>query len=199
MFTILLRITFLFVVAASFAEAQPGPALDPHSLDVIRHGFYEAIESHHKTDEMLDYIDTHFTEETVKRTPLLQAYAGILHALKAKHVFSPFSKISHLRRGLRLLNDAVTSAPAEFEVRFLRFSLLHNIPSFLGYRDALRDDTEAVFTLLVDEGKYAGLDNEMALNIIEFILDSNRLDEEQARAMQSLRERLEVHEQLSSD
>jgi hypothetical protein len=199
MLKILVSIVFLSAVAATFAEAQTGSALDAHSLQVIRHGFYEAIESHKKTDEMLHYIDTHFTGDTIDRIPLLEAYAGILHALKAKHVFSPFSKISHLRKGLRLLNHAVESAPAHFEVRFLRFSLLHNIPSFLGYRDALRHDTEAVFTLLVVEGKYTELDQEMALNIIEFILDSKRLNEEQTRAMQSLGERLEAHEQLSSD
>jgi hypothetical protein len=171
---------------------------DKITLGHIRDGFYESIENRTKTNHMLEYIESSFSVEYIHDDPVLLAYYGVLTTLKAKHVFNPFSKISYLRSGLKLLHEATIDGACNLEVRFLRFSVLHNLPSFLGMGDTLKEDTEAVYELLIVDRKYTDLDPEMARNVIDFIITSKRLNPEQQEAMMLLAQRLENDEQLSS-
>ncbi len=173
--------------------------LTEERMTFIRHGFYESVESHSKTDRMIEYIESTFTEEFIFNEPVLLAYYGALNALKAKHVFNPFSKISYLRSALRKLEEATYEGACKIEVRFLRFSVLHNIPSFLGYREELENETNAVYELLLVDEQYRDLDHRMTLNVIEFILESNRFDEERHQQLQSLEKQLKVNEHVSTD
>jgi hypothetical protein len=171
--------------------------LDKTTLDYIRGGFYESIENRTKTDYMLEYIESRFSVEYIHADPVLLAYYGVLTTLKAKHVFNPFSKILYLRSGLKLLHESTVEGACNLEVRFLRFSVLHNLPSFLGMGDTLKEDTEAVYELLIVDRKYTDLDPEMARDVIDFVIKSKRLNSAQQEAMILLAQRLENDEQLS--
>ncbi len=186
-------------VQAEISSVSSQETLETSTLTFIRHGFYESIESHAKTKRMMEFIESNFSEKFLHDEPVLLAYYGVLNALKAKHVFNPFSKISYLRAALRKLDEAAIDGARNLEVRFLRFSVLHNIPSFLGFRDTLLEDTEMVFELLIVDGKYTELDPEMALHVIDFVIESQRLSDEQQREMELLAKRLKEHEQLSID
>jgi hypothetical protein len=196
---LLITIVIIFSVIASPPAATPADTLEYSILSYIRHGFYDSVESHSQTNKMMEFIESNFSEEYIYEEPVLLAYYGVLNALKAKHVFSPFSKISYLRSALRKLDEAAIDGATNLEVRFLRFSVLHNMPSFLGYRETLREDTDAVYELLVVDRKYTDMDLEMARDVIEFVIDSKRLSSDRQQEMELLAQRLVADEQLSLD
>ncbi len=190
------------IIFPGFAGSLPlsySDTLETSTLIFIRQGFYESIESHSQTKRTMEFIESNFSEKFLHDEPVLLAYYGVLNALKAKHVFNPFSKISYLRTALRNLDEAVKYGPYNLEVRFLRFSVLHNIPSFLGFSEKLQKDTNAVFTLLTVEKKYSDLDSETAINVIKFVIESKRLGAEQQNELETLAQQLKEYEQLSSD
>ncbi len=198
LYYILLVPVIVLSVHAGTPPISPSDTLDSTTLTFIRNGFYKSVESHSKTNKMIEFIESNYSEKYIYDEPVLLAYYGALNALKAKHVFNPFAKISYLRTGLRTLDEAAIEGACNLEVRFLRFSILHNIPAFLGLRDTLQQDTDAVYELLVVDGKYSELDTDMAFNVIEFVIDSKRLNEEQQKEMELLVNLLERDEQLSS-
>ncbi len=189
----------IIIIADDSPSSSSREELDPYRLTFIRHGFYESVTSHAKTDRMIAFIESTFSEDYISNEPILLSYYGALNALKAKHVFNPFSKISHLRSALNKLEEATIDGACNLEVRFLRFSVLHNLPSFLRKSEELEKEIYAVFELLVVDDKYRELDSETAFNVIEFVLDSKRLDEEQHKQLESLAERLQKYEHVSTD
>ena len=61
------------------------------------------------------------------------AYRGACKSVRAVHTFWPLSKLNYVKEGLVDLDDAVLKEPNNIEIRFLRFSVLDNLPGFLGY------------------------------------------------------------------
>ena len=58
----------------------------------------------------------------------------------ANYVLNPFTKLSYFNKGKKLLEQAIETAPANAELRFLRFAIQANIPSFLGYNSNIGED-----------------------------------------------------------
>lgn len=172
---------------------------DQNLLTFVRHGFYESVTSRAANNRMIDYMETQFTEDFYQDHPILLAYKGVLYALKAKHVYNPYSKIKYLRLGLRTLDQAALEAADAFEVRFLRFSVFHHIPAFLRYEQMLQEEANVIFDLFALEGQYAALDPETALHIIDFLVASKRLNSLQISHLESLTGRLANDERLSLD
>lgn len=77
-----------------------------------------------------------------QRSPVETAYYGALLCVQAKHGVSPLEKLRYFKTGKKFLEQAVALAPEDVEVRFLRLSIQHNTPSFLGYRSAVDQDRQ---------------------------------------------------------
>ncbi len=106
---------------------------EPETLNQIRKLFYEAVESEEKLEELENFFNKNFTDKAFIYHPILLAYTGAIDALKAKHAFNPFTKFSRVLSSLNTLERAVNREPNNLEIRFIRFSILHNLPGFLGY------------------------------------------------------------------
>jgi hypothetical protein len=72
------------------------------------------------------------------------AYLGATEALLAKHTFNPFSKMSYVNSALDKLNKAVTLNKNDIEIRYMRFSVESNMPSFLGLNKHIEDDKNTI-------------------------------------------------------
>ena len=79
-----------------------------------------------------------------EQKPLLLGYKGSGTMMMAKHVFSPFSKLSYFKKGKQMLESAINTDHKNFELRFLRFTAQTNIPSFLGYDSDIQKDKEFI-------------------------------------------------------
>ena len=71
---------------------------------------------------------------------LLSGYKASATMIMAKHVFNPFSKLSYFKKGKNIMEKAIAADSANIELRFLRFSVQTNIPSFLGYKENIKND-----------------------------------------------------------
>lgn len=72
--------------------------------------------------------------------PLLMGYKAGATMLMAKHVFNPFSKLNYFNKGKSMLEKAIHSDKNNVELRFLRYTIQTNVPSFLGYNQNKETD-----------------------------------------------------------
>ncbi len=102
----------------------------------IRKLYSAAIESASKTDDL--------HEQLVQFKPanaFVLAYLGATEGLKAKHVWNPYTKVAWVNKAAKNLAAAIKADPIDVEIRYLRFSMEHNLPPFLGHNHLAEDLT----------------------------------------------------------
>lgn len=110
----------------------------------------------------------------VKSPPaVITAYLATLSACKAKLSWNPYMKIKHLNNAEATYKTAVTADPHNIEIRFLRFSVEHNVPGFLGFNKDLITDRDEIIAQL-DKKNYGTGDKDLTIAIIKFLLNSKR-------------------------
>lgn len=179
--SILLGIGPLSVAQKDYFSTNPST----ETLNQIRKLFYEAVESEEKLEELENFFYKNFTERALIYHPILLAYTGAIDALKAKHAFNPFTKFSKVISSLGILERAVSREPNNLEIRFIRFSILHNLPGFFGYSKERNEDISVIVAQLAKRD-YVRYDPKLQKNVIEFMLDSERLNPPQTVQLKKL-------------
>ncbi len=174
-------IFFLFAVKTYGSVSNP----DTASINLLRTGFYEAVENEDKVNLLEQYISSRFSDDYSSYSPLILAYYGGIQTLKAKHAFNPVSKLSHLIYGLSRLEEAVAKSPENLEIRFMRFSILDHVPGFLGYSEEREADRDKICQLLIKKN-YSSQDQEIQRGIAEYMIDSGRLSNVQENGIREL-------------
>jgi hypothetical protein len=100
------------------------------------------------------------------------AFVGTLEALKAKHAWNPYNKLKYVSMSNATMKQAVAASPQNIEIRFMRFSIQHYTPEFLGYSKNLNEDRIAIVNHY--QNKTLGTDALLIKNIARFIIDSKR-------------------------
>lgn len=121
----------LFLLAANLNSLASDP-----SVSDIRLKFHSATSSEKLCKELIKLLSPY--NET--NNPLLLGYRAGATMLMAKHVINPFSKLSHFKKGKTMLEKAIRADNNNVELRFLRYSIQTNVPSFLGYSGQLGKD-----------------------------------------------------------
>lgn len=152
-------------------------------LGKIRFVYYEAVENENKIEELEKIIVNNYSTDLNNYPSIILAYWGAVDALKAKHAFWPFTKLSLLNKSMELMGEALNKSPDDLEIRFMRFSILHFIPSILGYGEERDSDMEKI-TELIKDNNTGSLDPSMQKGIIEFLIESGRLNIKQENLMQ---------------
>jgi len=106
-------------------------------------------------------------------TGVITAYLATLSACKAKLSWNPYMKVKHLNSAEATYKTAVSADPHNIEIRFLRFSVEHNVPGFLGFNKDLVTDRDEIITQL-DKKNYGTGDKDLTVAIIKFLLNSKR-------------------------
>jgi len=105
-------------------------------VESIRILFQKAQSSEKVCLELIDRLEP-FNEGN---NTLLMGYRACATMLMAKHVFNPFSKLSYFKRGRDILEKAIKSDRDNIELRFLRYTIQTNVPSFLNYNQFKESD-----------------------------------------------------------
>src|SRR5690349_21822843 len=63
---------------------------------------------------------------------ILLCYRGVSEMMAAKYMINPIVKLKRFKKGKQYIEYAIHKAPDDPEIRFLRFSIQTNLPSFLG-------------------------------------------------------------------
>jgi hypothetical protein len=145
-------------------------------IETVRKLFYEGVENEAAAEKLDELIKKNYKEDFSVYPPLILAYAGGTEALKAKHAFSPFSKFSYLMSSLDILETAVAKSPADLEIRFIRFSILDNIPGFFGYSSERNSDKNVIIKELL-RNDFSRLGQETQKGITEYLLRSDNVTE----------------------
>ncbi|MEM6264501.1 MAG: hypothetical protein AAGI38_18445 [Bacteroidota bacterium] len=77
--------------------------------------------------------------------PMITPYRACARALMALHSWNPFEKLQFLNESMSLFQQAVTQQPRNPEIRFLRFSIQHNMPAFLLSNGDYKAEDKQVF------------------------------------------------------
>ena len=110
-------------------------AKDP-SLSSIRLKFHNSTSSEKVCKDLIKQLEPY----NEKNNPLLLGFKGGATMLMATHVVNPFSKFSYFKKGRIALEKAIQADKNNVELRFLRYTVQTNIPSFLGYSSHLEKD-----------------------------------------------------------
>jgi hypothetical protein len=164
----------LFILVFFFALPSPSllansPIIENVSIQSIRLRYYQAVENEKEADKLLDYLNS-----LDSKTALLEGYTGGVLAIKAKHVWNPYDKLSYLDRADKCLNNAVKKSPNDIEIRFIRFSYEHYVPSFLGRSKHLEDDKKTLLYCIANN-KVNSVPPDLLQKIISFLKESKRL------------------------
>jgi hypothetical protein len=163
--------------------------LDAETLNTIRSGFYIAIEDEDRTLGLMDFIKDTFDKDHHKYPPVILAYYAALEGLRGRHSSNPFSKFAHVSNAVTKMNEAVEKAPELLEGRFLRFSFFHQIPGIFGMGGKVAGDLEKTIALL-DEHDYEFVDMQLQKDMVDYLLDTDRLKPDQRTRLEQLAEEL---------
>lgn len=96
-----------------------------------------------------DVLDNKLCEKMIEELELSKeksvialAYLGAYQTIWANHVFNPLSKLATFKKGKNNIELAISKEPENVEIRYIRFSVQKNSPSFLGYNSHLKEDKD---------------------------------------------------------
>lgn len=156
--------TLLLLMALLFAQITMA-----YDLEKIRLDYIAAVNSSKNTEIFYKEL-----KAIANPDALILAYLGSAQALRAKHAFNPINKLAYLNQGNKTLSFAVNAAPNNLEIRFLRFSLEHYIPTFLGYSINLESDRIKLIELLQQKNQPVKNNGVIKKNVINFLLQTKR-------------------------
>ncbi|MCS6990960.1 MAG: hypothetical protein NZL95_03780 [Chitinophagales bacterium] len=116
--------------------------------------------------------------------PLELAYVGAAEALVARDAWNPWVKWEYVQRSAQTMKKAIEKEPSNAEIRFLRFSMEHYVPQWLGLSKHLEEDRREIIRALMS-GQPAN-DKILRKNIIQFLLESGRCTPAEQRLLQNL-------------
>jgi len=161
-FRFLLHI-FIFLSVHSYAES-----IISDEFRNIKVAVHRAIESPAVTDSLYLALKSGNTDN-----PLIVAYIGTLEALKAKHSWNPYNKIRYVSLSQKTMKMAVERDPNNLEIRFMRFTIQHYTPSFLGFSKDLDEDRKAIVRQFKNR-RFGFADAPLIKNIALFMIESDR-------------------------
>jgi len=111
---------------------------------------------------------------------ILIGYRGATEMMEAKYAFNPVTKLSRFNKGKNYLEKAIKKEPKQVELRFIRFSIQTNLPSFLGYNDHIKIDKDALINSVVKID-----DKQLKNNIIDYLIISKQCNQEEIKKLKN--------------
>lgn len=171
----------LFFLLASYL--LPAKSISESKLKNIRYYFYTGIDNEEYLDSLDLYLTTILKDSKNQDNALLIAYRGAGKSVRAVHAFWPISKLNYVKDGLVDLDYAVKKEPQNIEVRFLRFSVLDNLPGILGYGSEANADAKDLYNILVSNPQKK---DELLTDVIEYLINSDRLSKAENEKLKTM-------------
>lgn len=100
-------------------------------IEDVRVLFHKAESSQKVCVELIELLEPY----NEKNNALFLGYRAIATMLMAKHLINPLSKLSYFKKGKLMLEKAIEFDQKNVELRFLRYTIQTNVPSFLNYNE----------------------------------------------------------------
>ena len=161
------RLFFFFILISPALSAQNVALTEVRSL-------YQASSSCETSCGKLEKLLVPYNEVN---NPTLAGYKACATMMKAQYAFNPISKLDYFSNGKNLLERCIENEKENIELRYLRFTVQCNAPSFLGYKKSIEEDKSKLLKSIerLEDAQLKSL-------IIAYLLESEFVDsEEKAR------------------
>lgn len=153
---------------AMFCMGKVTAQLNQKEIALLKADLVKAVENSKLADSLYRKLT-----KLPNKTALILAYSGTLEALKAKHSWNPYNKIKYVKVALKTMQKAINMDSENLEIRFMRFSIEHFTPSFLGFSKDLDVDRKEIIKHY--ENRNFGLaDEALVKNVANFMINSKR-------------------------
>jgi hypothetical protein len=132
-----------------------------------RKKYFEAIGNERKIERLLKQL-----QEIENPSALLLAYRAACESMMAQFSWNPYTKLAQVNKSFDFFTKAIKDDSQNAEIRFLRFSVQHNVPDFLRKNREFENDK----TVLVENFDKANFDTEFRKFIIGYLKDSGRFE-----------------------
>jgi len=163
----------LLIVSINSAFAQ----LSSKEIVVLKTDLVKAVESSKLTDSLYSKLI-----KSPNKTGLTTAYIGTLEALKAKHSWNPYNKIKYVKVSFKTMQTAVNMDKENLEIRFMRFSIQHYTPGFLGFSKDLDTDRKEIIKHYQNRN-FGIADASLIKNVAKFMVESKRCTAEEVKVL----------------
>lgn len=82
---------------------------------------------------------------------VVAGYKAVGKIMMCNHVGNPYTKLKYFYAGRDALEKSVVAAPANVELRYLRYAVQRNTPSLLHYNGSIHADRQIIEKYLADE------------------------------------------------
>ena len=141
----------------------------------LRDGFLGSMQSKGALESFTGRL-----EKIEVKSPAQECYYGICYGLKTSYVDGLWSKIKLVNEAKSLLDHSIQRDPNDPELRFIRVTLEHYLPAFLGMSKDIQKDLAVIFAQPVFITDNAPLKKKA----LEFLLASHRCSAEQNKILQ---------------
>lgn len=160
-----------FIAFALMLISSIVPAVNNPEISEIRKDLYASVESSLKTETLLNKL-----QSLQQKDADITGYIGTLQALRAKHAWNPYYKVSYLDQASKTLDKAVKLDPKNIEIRFLRYTVEYFVPPFLGYSKHVAEDRK-VLIQEISNRNFKPEDIEVIRNVVNFLIEKAECSE----------------------
>lgn len=157
-------ITYLFMIMLYEINAQ-----SHLPIDRIR----KLAENAYNCEDSIAIFNNEIKSERFQDAAIIKAYRGIAKAMTAKLYFWPWDKLNALNDGLSFINSAIILEPENTEIYLLKYFVLDNLPSILGYSDEEDETISKIYDLVFN--KKIPLDSWVLTRVLKSLQKENVL------------------------
>jgi len=162
-----------------FSSVFPAFSGNP-GISEMRTYFFSSINDEDSARLFLDKMNSHPCE-----TALALGYKGASKTFMARHSWNPYDKLSHLKAGMQLINQAIDKVHNDAELRFIRLSITYYLPGILGYGEHQEADKKLVLRELT-QGNGLEKPERVQRVIVNFLLESELCNREEKATLRTL-------------
>jgi len=168
----MIRFSILFLFFTAFINISYAQ-LSSKEIAILKADMVKAVENPRLTDSIYERLNN-----LHNKTALITAYVGTLEALKAKHSWNPYHKVKYVKISLKTMQQAIDMDKENMEIRFMRFSIEHYTPGFLGLSKDLNVDKKEIIKHYQNRN-FGTADETLIKNVARFMIDSKRCKSEE--------------------
>ena len=128
-----------------------------------------------------DQADAFIMELKNDNSPESKAYIAAMIFMKSRFVKFPFTKMKYFKEGKNLLDETILKNPENIEIRYIRFLMQKEIPSFLGYDKNINEDFEVILNGVIISRLNLDLKLKILHNMLQVkditVMEENRLNQ----------------------
>jgi len=147
----------------------------PINRQQLRDGFLQSMQSKSALD-----IFTGKLEKIATMSPAQECYYGICYGLKTQYTDGIWAKIKLVNKAKDLIDHAIERDPNDAELRFIRVTLEHYLPAFLGMSKDIPKDLAIIFAQPV----FVADSPPLKKKALEFLLATHRCSLQQNQILQ---------------